>query len=59
MLNKIKSEPVLVTSLVSSALALGVAFGLHLSDLQIAAVLAVTNSVLALFVRGKVSPTAE
>lgn len=57
MLDKIKSEPVVVTSLVSSGLALGVAFGLHLSDLQIAAVLAFVNSALALFVRSKVSPT--
>jgi len=59
MWDRIKGEPVLVTSLVSSALALAVAFGLHLSDVQIAAVLAVTNSTLALFVRSKVSPSKD
>lgn len=58
MLNKIKSEPVIVTSLVSSTLTLNVAFGLHLSDVQIAAVLAFVNSALALVVRKKVTPTA-
>lgn len=59
MLERIKAEPVVVTSVVSSLLALAVAFGLSLSDVQIAAVLAVTNSLLALFVRGKVSPISD
>lgn len=58
VIDKIRNEPVLVTSLVGSVLALGVAFGFSLSDVQIAALLAVVNSLLAVFARGKVSPVA-
>lgn len=59
MLEKIKNEPVLLTALVSAVLALAVAFGLHLSKEQTAAILAVVNAGLALVVRSKVTPTRK
>lgn len=59
MLERIKNEPALVAGLVQAALALAVAFGLHLSSEQVAAILGVTGAVLALVVRGRVVPTRK
>lgn len=56
LLERVRREPVLVATLVGSVLALLVAFGVQLSDLQIAAVLAVVNALLAFVVRRRVSP---
>lgn len=56
MLNRIRTEPALVSGLVQTVLALVVAFGLDLSNEQTAAILAVTAAVLALVVRSKVTP---
>lgn len=59
MLDRIKSEPVLVYGLVQALLGLGLAFGLKLSTEQVGAILAVTASALALLVRRAVTPTAK
>ncbi|WP_408895954.1 hypothetical protein ACJ5H2_13640 [Nocardioides sp. R1-1] len=56
-LERVRREPVLVATLVGSVLALLVAFGVNLSDLQIAAILAVVNAGLAFVVRRRVTPT--
>lgn len=52
----IRREPALVAGVVQAVLALLVAFGVGLSPEQVGAVLAVTAAVLALLVRGRVSP---
>lgn len=49
-------EPVLVIGFVEAILALVAAFGLDLSAEQIAGIVAVTSTGLALFGRSKVSP---
>lgn len=59
MLEKIKNEPVLVYTLVGNVIALLVVFGVGLSDVETAAILAVVNSVLAIVCRGKVTPVAS
>ena len=56
MLERIKDEPAVVAGLVQAVLALLVAFGLELTDGQVAAILGVTGAVLALIVRQKVVP---
>lgn len=57
MLNKIRTEPVLVTVLVQALIALVVSFGLHLTGEQIAAIMATTGAVLGFFARRSVTPT--
>lgn len=59
IIEKVKNEPVLVYTLVGSLIALAVAFGLRLSDVQTAAILAVCNAILAFVARSKVSPVAN
>lgn len=60
MLDRIKAEPALVSSLVVALLNLAAAFGLNLSGDQTAAINAVVGVLLAiLFVRPRVTPTAE
>ena len=59
MVERIKNEPVLVVGCVQAILALVVAFGLNLSDGQVAAILGVTGAVLALVARSKVSQVAQ
>lgn len=56
IIERIKAEPVLVTTLVASLLSLLVAFGVPLSDEQSAAIIAAIVAISALVVRGKVSP---
>lgn len=56
MLDRIKSEPALVSGAVQAVLALLIAFGLPLSDVQTASILAVSAAVLAFVVRSKVTP---
>ena len=53
---RITREPVLVTTFVGAVLACLVAFGLHLTEEQTAAIIAVVAGVLALFARSKVTP---
>ena len=57
MLNKIKSEPALVSGFVQAVLGLLLAFGVKLSLEQTGAILAVTAAGLAFIVRGRVVPT--
>lgn len=47
----LKFEPALVAAFISSVLAMVVAFGGHLSDIQIAALLGTFNTGAAIFVR--------
>lgn len=56
MLDRIKSEPALVSGFVQALLGLVIAFGLNLSPEQVGAILAVTAAGLALFVRSQVTP---
>lgn len=56
MLDKIKAEPAMVAGLVQAVLALAIAFGLPLSDVQVGAILAATAAVLAFVVRSRVTP---
>jgi uncharacterized membrane protein YccC len=51
-------EPVVYTTLVGAVLGLAVAFGAPITPEQKAAVELVLGSVLALFIRSKVSPVA-
>ena len=52
-----RREPALVAAVVNAVLVALVTFGLHLTEAQIAAVMTVTNAVLALVVRSQVTPT--
>ena len=53
-----KTEPVLVVAVLQAALALGVAFGLHLTAEQVGGIVALAGAVTALFVRQQVTPVA-
>lgn len=57
LVEKIRTEPVLVTALIQAVLALVAAFGLSLSAEQIGGILAVTAAVLAFVARTQVTPT--
>ena len=60
MLERIKREPVLLTTLVSNLIGLGVAFGLDVSAEQIAALMLVVNTVsIIVFGRQNVTPNAD
>lgn len=56
VVERIKNEPVLVTSFVSAALALCVAFGVDLSEAQTGAVMAVVIAALGFVARTQVTP---
>lgn len=56
MIDRIKDEPVIVAAFVQAVLALIVAFGIPLTDEQVAAILGVTAAALAFIVRRKVVP---
>lgn len=56
IVDRVRDEPVLVTALVQSVLALVVAFGLDLSGEQIGGILAVSAALLAFVARSKVTP---
>ena len=49
-------EPALILAAVQAVIALVVAFGLEVTSVQTAGILAVTGTILALVVRSKVSP---
>ena len=57
MLEKIRSEPVLVSTLIAATLYLLTEFGVSVTPGQQAAILAVTVAVLAFFTRSQVKPT--
>lgn len=52
----INSEPALIVAFVEAVLALAIGFGLALTGAQVALILAVVTSGLALVVRSKVTP---
>ena len=54
----LNAEPVAIAALVQAGLTLLVAFGLHLTTEQIAAILTFTGALLAVLVRGKVTAPA-
>lgn len=56
MLERIKNEPVLVSTFVGTVLVLLVQFGVPLSDAQADAISAVIIAGLAFFARRKVTP---
>ncbi len=55
----IKSEPVAIQSVVQTSLGLILAFGVHVTPIQIGAILAVTGSMLALITRQVVTPVSK
>ncbi len=57
MLNRIRTEPALLSGLVIVLVNAAVAFGLNVTDEQTFAINAVVAAVLALFTRGQVTPT--
>lgn len=58
MLDRLRDEPVLLTTVVGAVLVLLVQFGVPISDGQADAVTAVLVAVLAVFARSKVSPAS-
>ena len=52
----LKGEPVLVMGAIQAGLGLALAFGLHISADQIAAILVFSAAALSLVVRQKVTP---
>lgn len=58
ILAKISAEPVLVVAVVQSIITLGVSFGLQLTAEQIGGILLVTNAILAIVARGRVTPVS-
>lgn len=59
MVEKLKNEPALVAGFVQALIAAAVAFGLNLSDGQVAALLALTAAVLAVVCRSQVTPVSK
>ena len=57
ILDRIRTEPALVTGAVAALIALGVAFGLDLSGEQTGAIMAVVTAALAFITRSQVTPT--
>jgi uncharacterized membrane protein YphA (DoxX/SURF4 family) len=56
IINRIKSEPAIVSGVIQALLGLLLAFGVDLSTEQVGAVMAVTAALLALVVRSQVTP---
>lgn len=59
LIDRIKDEPVLLTTLVGALINLAVQFGLTLTEGQENGILAVTVAVLAFVARAKVRPTRK
>lgn len=59
LIDRIKNEPVLVTTLVGAIINLVVAFGLALTEAQEAGILGVTAAILAFVARSKVVPARK
>ena len=57
IIDRVRNEPVLLTALIQSVLALVVSFGLSLSPEQIGGILAVSAAILAIVARSQVTPT--
>lgn len=58
ILDRIKHEPALVTTLVGACISLGAVFGLSLSADQTAAVMGFTAAVVAVLIRAQVTPVS-
>lgn len=56
IIERARTEPVLVVALVEALLALALVFGLNISVEQVGAIMLVVNAALAFVVRSKVSP---
>lgn len=59
MWEKIQHEPVAMQALIQTMIAMICAFGVKMNGQQIAAVLAVTQAILALVARQMVTPNAK
>lgn len=57
LLDIIKREPALVAGFLQALLALLLAFGVPLTDVQVGSILALSAAVLAFIVRRRVTPT--
>lgn len=57
MIDRIRREPVLVTSLVAAVMYLLTEFGVTVTDGQQAAILGVVGAILAFVARSQVTPT--
>jgi hypothetical protein len=55
-MGRLLNEPVVITSLIQSGIALGIAFGLTVTPEQLAAIMAFTGTVLAFLARALVTP---
>ncbi len=58
-MSKFKLEPAVITSLVAAVVALLLAFGVHLSDEQVGAIMAVVSIVAGLVIRSQVTPVGK
>ncbi len=58
-MNLIRTEPVLIVSLVQSAIGVGTAFGLGWTAEQVAIILSFTGTLLAVIARMMVTPTTS
>lgn len=56
LIERLRDEPVLVTTAVGALLGLLVVFGVPISDDQKTAIIVLLTAVLAIFARSKVSP---
>ena len=59
LMNLIRTEPVLIVSLVQSAIGVGTAFGLGWTAEQVAIILSFTGTLLAVIARMMVTPTTN
>lgn len=63
MMHKLRTEPARVVAVLLALIGLGAAFGLNLTDDQVAAIVALVAAILALIggetVRAQVTPTAK
>ena len=59
LIERFRTEPALVTGVVSAAIALGTAFGLNLSADQVGAIMAFVVAAMAIVVRQQVTPTIK
>jgi len=59
MVNLWKSEPALLTSVVAAAIGVAVAFGVHLTDVQISAITGLFTVLAGLVVRSQVTAPAN
>ena len=56
IIDRLRNEPVLVTTFVGAVLNLLIVFGVPIDDEQKLAIIVVLNAVLAVFARSKVTP---